>query len=66
MFMLAHNPLTDRAAIGAEQEPQVEPVRPRKINHIDMDAFYASVSNATIPRYKANRSPSVGPVNGAS
>jgi DNA polymerase IV len=47
--MLAHNPSTDRSVIGAEQEPQVEPVRPRKIIHIDMDAFYASVEQRDNP-----------------
>jgi DNA polymerase IV len=47
--MLAQNVSTDRAAIGAEHEPQVEPVRPRKIIHIDMDAFYASVEQRDNP-----------------
>jgi DNA polymerase IV len=47
--MLAHNLSTDKSAIGAEQETQVEPVRPRKIIHIDMDAFYASVEQRDNP-----------------
>src|SRR5712672_577855 len=47
--MLAHNPSTDRSTIGAGQEPQVETVRPRKIIHIDMDAFYASVEQRDNP-----------------
>jgi hypothetical protein len=44
--MLAHGLTTDRTRLGAAEERQVasvEPVRPRKIIHIDMDAFYASV-----------------------
>jgi DNA polymerase IV len=47
--MLAHNPSTDRSAIGAGQERQAEPIQPRKIIHIDMDAFYASVEQRDNP-----------------
>ena len=53
--MLPHGTSPDELATGLEREPEgasVEPTRQRKIIHIDMDAFYASVEQRDNPELR--------------
>jgi len=53
--MLAHSPSTDKSANGTAPQQQgaaAEPLRQRKIIHIDMDAFYASVEQRDNPELR--------------
>jgi hypothetical protein len=56
--------------MGTEERPEgstAEAAVPRKIIHIDMDAFYASRSNSgIIPSYAGSRSRSADRGNAAS